>query len=248
MNKNKKKTSSTVSTKKNARRNQMWYRNGKRRTIRRKSSGNKKYRATRKMRGRFSMKGGRVLGQGSYGLVIGDPRLKCKDETEDNSDLKTQVSKLFTSEYDANKEYGVLARLNIFFNSDLTELEKYAVLPLKKCTVDPIDLKKELNANLKDAPLISQHYESGGNLQVTYPKGDRDLFDVIIYGDIEDLEEFVKKTQNILKGLQLLHDKGFSHGDIKLKNCVVVSTDVKGTDVKDTNFKIIDMADVEHIE
>ena len=246
---NKKKTIGT--TKKNGR-------NGKQRTIRRKNNRLRINRKTRRIQRRFSMKGGIVLGKGKYGVVIGNPRLKCKIQEDGHSktnreitELESQVSKLFISEEDAEKEFGVLERLKGygFDTSKLNELKKYAVLPLQKCIIDKKSFESELLKN-KEEDRQRLMYMYNSNLkyysivsQVTYPKGNQDLVNVYVGRSIEGLKSFVNKTQNILSGLQLLHINGFNHGDIKLGNCVEFSRDEAG----DTGFRIIDMASVEHI-
>ena len=88
--------------------------------------------------------GGEFLGEGAFGAVYGNPRLKCKRDTN-TDDINNTVSKIFNFNYnhEALKEFNVLTRLKQFMNPEDLRLlqEKYSLLPIKRCNVYAESLK-----------------------------------------------------------------------------------------------------------
>ena len=97
---------------------------------------------------RRKISGGRLLGQGSYGVYYGLPPIPCIRGTSeldvDYGDHK-YVTKIFENPADADEEYTVLDRIEQSSLSAIENLADYFVLPIDRCDVD----KDEINTNLE---------------------------------------------------------------------------------------------------
>jgi serine/threonine protein kinase len=200
--------------------------------------------------------GGKFFAKGSFGYVYGNPSLKCSGEEDDASDLT--VSKIFKSEDYATDEINVLDRLReTLSQTELDNLQQYAILPIKKCDIDRAvikrypyntnDWKKDNNGKigiftqdgLPETELIDGIETPIYKSMIIQPKGGDSLF--TIFQAINSDESFITciiKLIGIAKAIQILQNKNFIHGDIKSSNCIE----------HDTIFKLIDMTDVRNIE
>ena len=174
----------------------------KKRISKTRENKTKRYRKNKSNRRRFKMRGGgvKVFGRGAFGLVVGEPRLKCVGDTDNDNILMNQVSKLFDDESEAEKEYAVIERLGAVFNDNDTMklLKKYAVLPEKKCGIynESINQYEIYALGVTSAMLQTS--------QIVYPKGENDLESepVTNFGDFVN---FIKAT--------IEHNAGINSGN-----------------------------------
>jgi serine/threonine protein kinase len=207
--------------------------------------------------------GGRYFNEGTYGIVYGEPRLLCTDETLDTPNIDNEVSKIFNDTRHAESEMNNVKSLSEYLSEDNLELlENYAVLPKKLCRLNTSKTMKEpyitgkWMSNSKGEynekifnekvflPSSFKEYEDGNSLP-TYrtilisDKGGDNLLK--IFKKIDSTENFIsclRNLYNVGKGIQLLQNNGLIHGDIKSGNCIE----------HNNTFKIIDMADVRSIK
>lgn len=110
--------------------------------------GKKHKNTRRKIHGRkISISGGRLLGQGSYGVYYGIPPIPCikgTSELDVDYDDNKYVTKIFENPKDADDEYDVMDRIEHSSLNSLDNLDDYFVLPIDRCNVD----KDEINTNL----------------------------------------------------------------------------------------------------
>lgn len=116
---------------------------------------------------------------------------------------------------------------------------------------DIFNVKQQLgNNSLQDSPANYENYEKAYQEYAAYPnekyyrhmiiseKGGDNLHD--IFENIKDDKRFtdaIQKLLSVLKGIQILQNNNFIHGDIKPGNCI----EHNGT------YKLIDMAEVKYI-
>jgi serine/threonine protein kinase len=177
------------------------------------------------------MTGGKLYGEGSYGVVFGDPRIPCEDEDFDKNNIlqKNEVSKTM---FDDTSTSSTQATIELIHNrfGNRTELDKYVIIPSRICNVNHAQIKEHPSVytsqwrNNKDIDKYT--------IQTISLKGTRDLTkDLNSKLSINQINTFVVGMNNVIKGIQLLHQKKIIHGDIKLGNVVTMG----GTD-----FRIID--------
>jgi hypothetical protein len=108
-----------------------------RKTIRKSKRKKTIHNKTRSKTRRKSIhKGGRVLGEGAFGIVYGDPRLPCVGDAE-GAATNNEVSKYFKHPGDFEREKKSLDSLNTLLSaSDYVQLKDYAILPTGSCTID----------------------------------------------------------------------------------------------------------------
>jgi len=196
------------------------------------------------------MIGGKLFGKGTFGTVYGEPRMLCEGETSKTPNIENEVSKIYEEDKDAEEEMKVNERLlTKMSEEDLTELKKYSVLPKKQCdlNVSYVDRPpyRRMDWRMTDGNIgaeeifISERSERNGyNKMVIFDKGGEELGK--IFSKIKSEKSFkdcLIKLISIGKGIQILQNAGFIHGDIKDSN----SIEENGT------FKLIDMADVREI-
>ena len=197
------------------------------------------------------MVGGKLFGKGTFGTVYGEPRLLCINETSQTPNIHNEVSKIYRDDEDADEEMKVTARLSRKMSeAELTELKKYSVLPKKQCNLNINTLKRHPyktadwrrgSRGETGAEEIFSNDESRRteyNKLVIFDKGGDDLG--IIFSKINSEQMFkdcLTKIISLGKGIQILQNAGFIHGDIKEINTI----EENGT------FKLIDMADVREI-
>jgi hypothetical protein len=218
---------------------------------------NKNRKTTKKSNKRSSKKrvrkivGGKLFGKGTFGTVYGEPRMLCVNETSQTPNIHNEVSKIYRDDEDADEEMEVIVRLSKKMSEDeLTELKKYSVLPKKQCNLNINTLKRHPYKTVDwrrgsrgetGAEEIFSNDESRRmeyNKLVIFDKGGDDLG--IIFSKINSEQMFkdcLTKIISLGKGIQILQNAGFIHGDIKELNTI----EENGT------FKLIDMADVREI-
>lgn len=186
-----------------------------------------------------TIRGGKVFGKGTYGIVLGDPRIPCTDESYDAVKKKNEVSKILFNEGEIDKVKNTFALLQTSFNrNELAALGKYFVLPIKLCDINRTKMDKHkdvYNSAWRDGENLSIY-----NNQVISEKGKRDLStELDNVGTLDGIYNFLKGMSNIITGLRIIHAKDIVHGDLKLANAIVVSGP--------TNFKIIDIDELRKV-
>ena len=202
---------------------------------------------------RSSKNGGEFLGKGTFGDVYGGPRLPCVGETVEQVRGLNEASKIFKDDKYAEEEFNVVERINAKFSpEEIAELNKHAILPKQLCHVnrtllshEPYSTEEwkknkagEYNDQIFNGSRQLTEHADGYNQMVIQPLGQANLKDV--FGKIQSDEYFmdcIVRLLNIAKGIQLLQQKQFIHGDIKDANCILVGY----------QFKLIDMTDVRFI-
>lgn len=214
------------------------------RTHKRKIS--KKHKTNKRNHKSRRLKGGKVFGQGTFGVVLGEPRIPCEDEDFDKNAIgtKKEVTKLFFSDEAINQVVSTIKLLKKSFNvEELKELNNYFILPKKICKPNEIELLKHNSVysdGWRKGLTISRWAQAKQRSQSTYNQGTHDLKkELNSLTDEAGLITFLKKLQRIIEGIEKLHTKNIMHGDLKLENMVV---DLTG------NFKIIDMDDIMDFE
>jgi serine/threonine protein kinase len=200
-----------------------------------------KQKKQKKRQSRRRLKGGKVFGRGTYGIVIGEPRVPCDNEEfiRDRIESKQEVTKLFFNESSIKNVVDTLELLNKAFTKDeLKDLNKYFILPENLCKLN----KKEMTAH---ASVYSDVWREGTDfskhtMQTTSDQGKRDLESELMSLSTKDgIIQFLKKLRRIIEGIEKIHTKHIIHGDLKLQNAIV---DLNG------NFKIIDVDELRDIE
>lgn len=197
------------------------------------------------------MVGGKLFGKGTFGTVYGEPRMLCESETSKTPNIESEVSKIYMDDEDADEEMKVISRLlTKMSEAELNELKKYSVLPKKQCNLNVsyvdrppykrVDWRRGSNGEIGPEEIfISERSERDGyNKMVIFDKGGEDLGK--IFSKINSEQSFkdcLIKIISLGKGIQILQNAGFIHGDIKEPNAI----EENGT------FKLIDMADVRAI-
>jgi serine/threonine protein kinase len=206
----------------------------KRKTNRR-TKNHKKQRKSRKLRG------GKVFGRGTYGVVLGEPRIPCNDEefARDRIESKQEVSKLFFNESNAADVVKTLELLSTKFEkNELKDLNKYFILPENLCKLNKDEMRKHksvYNDAWREGTDFSKH-----TIQAISDQGKHDLqAELTKITTKVGVIEYLKKLRNIIEGLDQIHSKNIIHGDLKLQNTMV---DLKG------KFKIIDVDELRDVE
>jgi serine/threonine protein kinase len=201
----------------------------------------RKQKHTKKCKSRRRLRGGKVFGRGTYGIVLGEPRIPCDNEefVRDRIESKQEVTKLFFNESNVKNVVNTLELLNkAFTKEELKDLNKYFILPENLCKLNKKEMKTHesvYNDAWREGTDFKKH-----TIQTTSDQGKHDLHTELIRittkGEIID---FLKKLQRIIEGIEKIHSKHIIHGDLKLQNIMV---DLQG------NFKIIDVDELRDVE
>jgi serine/threonine protein kinase len=207
--------------------------------VKRKNQTNKRPRRSHKKSRKT--RGGKVFGKGTYGIVLGNPRIPCDTEEfiRDRIESKQEVSKLFFDENEAKHVVATLELLNNAFTKDeLKDLNKYFILPENLCKINTKEMKTHAsvyNAAWREGTDLSKH-----KIQTTSDEGKYDLHTELLRATTKDeIITLLKKMRRIIEGIDMIHHKNIIHGDLKLQNTMV---DLQG------NFKIIDVDELRDVE
>lgn len=188
-----------------------------------------------------SVRGGKVFGRGTYGIVLGEPRIPCdtEDFVKDRIESKQEVSKLFFNEEDVKNVVSTLELLKkSFTKNELKDLNEYFILPENLCKLNKSSMKKHksiYNDAWREGSDLSKH-----TIQTTSDQGKHDLSTELASITTKDeIIEFLKKLRRIIEGIEKIHSKNIIHGDLKLQNAMV---DLAG------NFKTIDVDELKDID
>jgi len=191
-----------------------------------------------------------------------------KGETLETPGIYDEVSKLFEKDQDAIDEDYNVQKLYTELGKDLDEFEKYAIIPKKMCILNKDSLKKtpynteewmkdKEDSYNKDIFMFlheihdyhnytsrkifktPRDYNDKYNFIITSDKGGDNLNKLFASVDSDFIfKYFLKEIISIVKGIKIMHSKGFIHSDLKSSNCIA----------HQYTFKIIDLAGNENIE
>lgn len=187
-----------------------------------------------------------VLGQGSYGIVISDPRLPLYDENYEDIIKLNHVSKiLYKKDYKNNKkiikpsplsdfeyEYNKIVKLSNdypnIFNSE------YFILPIKGGILDKNKFANKYNSNdenynfewlsssITNINIINSLLEDSNDIyQIIYEKCDKIS---------QCINSFMVGIKNIFNAIKISNKNGFFFDDIKLENLVTHNNKIKMID------------------
>lgn len=154
-------------------------------------------------------KGGRYIGQGTYGCTFTDPPLKCKGQSARNS--RKVISKLMDRSA-AGEEYIV----NTLWESIDPE-QKYFVWADKYCRVDATNIKP--SDEMSKCSVDFQDTLQSRRL-LMYPYGGVDLNK--LRPNAKNYKNFFKGFANLFEGIKVAHDNNLTHCDIKEPNIVAL--------------------------
>jgi serine/threonine protein kinase len=154
---------------------------------------------------RKTKKGGAFISQGTYGCVFGKPPLKCNGEARRTNRYVSKLTDATTAKHDTDK---------IDFLRSIDPYEEAFIIPIDSCKfnvssvlptngLDKCDLLKKQRMGVVDTLLFSKY-------------GGKYLHDLKL--PHTDYLPFFESLLPLLQGLKKLHDRGFSHCDIKDAN------------------------------
>jgi hypothetical protein len=206
------------------------------------------------MKSRKTHKGGRFYGKGTYGHVMGAPRLPCPDETMEGIQHNREVSKVLHREADYMNEHSVMNRLaEAMKPADIELLREYIVLPIKGCKLD-IDQIKAHDVYKSDDWFKDNHgkkvetfkYEADGYyikdemkndiFQVVYPIGTQSFESrreqLLSTNHPNNIYTLFFELGDLFKALKVIQKMDFIHMDIKAANAIVIGGKVKFIDLE----------------
>jgi serine/threonine protein kinase len=166
----------------------------------------------------------RKLGEGTYGIIIGYPRLPSVTETykilAESSNAPNQVSKVIKDKDDIEKLNKIIDLLfDRFTPSKLAALQTQIVIPSRPEIIN----WPEIKANpTEDKYLQSLNItKRRTKWQYIMERGTKDLDkELKCVKSLNQLKHFLKGFANIITGIAALHTGGLVHTDIKLTNMI----------------------------
>jgi len=181
----------------------------------------------------------KCLGQGTYGIIIYDPRLPSENETWQSilqsSSARNQVSKIIKNadDSDLKKLNWIIDIINERFNhSNLAQLQTYIVIPSRPQNINWHAL---LGVSYEQTEFLKTHKISKRRHKWQYilERGTADLdMQLLAVKTVNQFKYFLKSFANIIDGILALHTAGLVHTDIKLPNMIVSC---------DSRYKLIDL-------
>ncbi len=166
-----------------------------------------------------------MTGFGAFGCGF-VPALRCADETESSND--SVFSKLMFKGH-ADTEMALVA--------DIATVDPgmdYALYPNKVCRVNPQNLETHA-ANLEACPLKARLPKTKTSLAnaaedlylLKAPAAQMDLYEYInVLTQSQNIQRlwlpFFRSLENLFRGLESFHSKGFYHMDIKIENVAML--------------------------
>lgn len=157
-------------------------------------------------------KGGKYVGQGSFGCGFAKPPLKCKNETKRRNN--TYITKVFRNGRNADEEIneGVL-----WMNIDPEQ--KFSIYSEKKCYLDTDNVKSENEFDKCTLPFSKNSEKT----MIVSKFGGQDLFELKPVA--ANYSKLFKSFVPLFKGLLKVHKSKVTHNDIKEENIVATIND-----------------------
>jgi len=178
----------------------------------------------------------RYFGQGTYGIIIGCPRLPS--ENEPLAELKmsessnNEVSKVIKDADDIKKLYTILDLIHQRFSpNNLAQLRNQIVIPSRPQLIDwhALGVSPEEMGFLRSHKITKRRYK----WHYLMERGTVDLDEELrTVKTLNQFKHFLKGFSNIIDGIAVLHSTGLVHTDIKLTNMIVSL---------DGRYKVIDL-------
>ncbi len=161
-------------------------------------------------------RGGRKIGEGSYGCVF-SPALRCKGDSERTPDT---ISKLMHKLY-ATAEFNTANVIR-----EIDPEQKFSIYPSRMCELDPanmyanaaedkyLDCKRLGVSSIDEMAAFADEYRV-----IEMPYGGVELNDFKVT-DIREILSFFDSLLPLIRGMALMHSKHYYHFDIKAANIV----------------------------
>ncbi len=146
---------------------------------------------------RGGQKGGIKIGEGGFGCVY-RPQIPCDGKTVQPGYVTKVIDKV-----EAIKELNECNKIK-----DIDPQNKYFVYPLKMCKIT-----SQVIPNIRDCSLYTSN-----SVLLQLPDGGQTLQDIKIKKD--EIIDFLRSWLSLFYGLELLHNNGMAHMDIKTINTV----------------------------
>ena len=167
----------------------------------------------------------RYFGAGTYGIIIGCPRLPSDGETR--AELSTlpnsnnQVSKVIKDRDDIDKLTKIIKLINTKFCHDsLKLLQTQIAIPTPPQLINWYDLAK----NPDELEFLKSHKITRRRTKWQYimERGTSDLdVELRCVLTLNQFKHFLKGFENIIQGVAALHTVGLVHTDLKLTNMII---------------------------
>ena len=164
------------------------------------------------------IRGGKFLGEGSYGCVFHPAIKKCNilnANTNTNSKQSNYVSKVFTDIAEAHKDFNqgkVMSRIDT--------KNEYTIVPVSMCELDFDELKKAEVEYRKCNKLAYDNID--GIVQVVYSEKGIALDDYMKQNNLT-VSNVLDIAEYLIKGVKFFKDNKVIHHDIKPPNIVMTA-------------------------
>ena len=164
------------------------------------------------------IRGGKFLGEGSYGCVFHPTLKKCNilnANTNTNSKQSNYVSKVFTDIAEAHKDFNqgkVMSRIDT--------KNEYTIVPVSMCELDFDELKKAEVEYRKCNKLAYDNID--GIVQVVYSEKGIALDDYMKQNNLT-VSNVLDIAEYLIKGVKFFKDNKVIHHDIKPPNIVMTA-------------------------
>ena len=164
------------------------------------------------------IRGGKFLGEGSYGCVFHPTLKKCNilnTNTNTNSKQSNYVSKVFTDIAEAHKDFNqgkVMSRIDT--------KNEYTIVPVSMCELDFDELKKAEVEYRKCNKLAYDNID--GIVQVVYSEKGIALDDYMKQNNLT-VSNVLDIAEYLIKGVKFFKDNKVIHHDIKPPNIVMTA-------------------------
>jgi serine/threonine protein kinase len=182
--------------------------------------------AASKMSANSQPKVKRYFGSGTYGIIIGCPRLPAEGETHaellvSSAHMCNQVSKVIKDRDDIEKLTQIIELINNKFSpANLAQLQTHIAIPTPPKPINWSDLSKYPD----EVEFLKSHKITKRRTKWQYimERGNSDLdIELRSVSTLNQFKHFLKGFGNIIQGVAKLHAVGLVHTDIKLTNMIV---------------------------
>ena len=167
----------------------------------------------------------RYFGAGTYGIIIGCPRLPSDGESRAElfalPNSNNQVSKVIKDRDDIEKLTKIIKLINTKFSpTNLAQLQTQIAIPTPPQLINWYDLAK----NPDELEFLKGHKITKRRTKWQYimERGNSDLdVELRCVATLNQFKHFLKGFGNIIQGVAALHAVGLVHTDLKLTNMIV---------------------------